>query len=145
MGPCAARAAATMAIVRASLVTSATMALARGSVCRDLLERPCAAARERHGSARAGKLGGDRGADAGAAAGDQGMLSVEQRHHTRSVAGLGALRQAMQLVAAGQIGLGPGLAGVAELRPRRAASSRDRPGAAAPGSTGPRAPPSGSS
>ena len=42
--------------------------------------------------------------------------AVERRHHTRSVAALGALRQAMQLVAAGQIRLGPGLAGVAELR-----------------------------
>ena len=71
--------------------------------------------------------------------------SSSRGHHTLSAAGSARAASRCSWSRPGQVGLGPGLARVAERAPRRAASSRDRPDAAARGSTGRRGRPSGSS
>ena len=61
-----------------SRVTSATMALARSQVRRDLLQGRGAASHQRHRRTRRRERDGDGGADAGAAAGDQRMPVCER-------------------------------------------------------------------
>ena len=76
-----------MAAQSASLVTSATMALARGSFAATSSSGRGAPAGDGDGRAGVRQRSRDGGADAAAAAGDQRVLAVQGPHHTFSAAG----------------------------------------------------------
>ena len=91
IGPCAARAAAAMAVAVRLARHVGDDGLGARQLRRDLLERPGAPAGDGDGGARLRQRPRDGGADAAAAAGDQRVLAVQRMrgigHHTFSAAG----------------------------------------------------------